>query len=119
MGDMAPAGTNSCAGTVVPRDFVGILCAASGGRKIAADLVTMLEDSDDKKGTEPDEDEGEGLHEHPWRTTILPPMPTWMAEGKRPPQSAIVPGRRPVRSVVFEFESIACADGRCADRRVA
>ncbi len=44
---------------------------------------------------------------HPWRTTILPPMPTWMAEGKDPPQDAIVRSKKRARSVVFEFESIA------------
>jgi len=44
---------------------------------------------------------------HPWRTTILPPMPTWMAEGRDPPHDAVVPKRKNARSVVFAFESIA------------
>lgn len=77
----------------------------------------MFEQDDDQDRIETGE--GEAPDGHPWRTTILPPMPTWMAEGKDPPESAIVRRRRPVRSVVFEFESVAADRDRGAVRRVA
>jgi len=74
----------------------------------------MFQKYDEQDCIEPrEEDIPEG---DPERTTILPPMPTWMAEGKDPPESAVMRRRRPVRSVVFAFESIA---NRLPDRRVA
>lgn len=62
----------------------------------------MDDDQDDIEMADSETPEG-----HPWRTTILPPMPTWMAEGKDPPHDAIVRRKKSARSVVFEFESIA------------